>query len=373
MGRRITGPVFFLALLAAAAAAGLGMQRGERAPGDRDRPRLIIVGVNGLSWDRILKLRSGDDLPHINGLLSGKCSYGEIIGEGHDTGFSVLASIISGRFPSKHNVTSESDIISSGRGKRLQTPVWDVLARRGQRCAVIGFPRGYERKDSVNRFIPAGSGGVAGRRRDKDPLDEISVVEVDNITDPYIKLAAGDRDMPPGYEDLLRECMSDDLNRLAQASDALADPRIVHSFVYFEGLGRWERIVRDGREDAAAGMMDELLDGYYRFIDRLMADLLEGKDDDAVTMIFSEEGSHCLKHPSVGCRQDMNVDTRTGFLYAAGQHVRRGQDFLMVKPVDLAPTLLYLAGNPVLNNMDGTVIVPMVEESHYFRNLIEYR
>jgi hypothetical protein len=61
-----------------------------------------------------------------------------------------------------------------------------------------------------------------------------------------------------------------------------------------------------------------------------------------------------------------------GFFYASGEGIRRGTLPMTISPVDLVPTILYLTGNPVSNDMDGRVIFFMLEENRYFKNPLIY-
>lgn len=61
-------------------------------------------------------------------------------------------------------------------------------------------------------------------------------------------------------------------------------------------------------------------------------------------------------------RKDNGVHTMDGILFAYGQHIQRGQEITGARLIDIAPTVLHLAGLPVPKEMDGRVLTEILTE-----------
>ncbi len=62
-----------------------------------------------------------------------------------------------------------------------------------------------------------------------------------------------------------------------------------------------------------------------------------------------------------------------GFFLACGAHVRQGYLPQLMYPIDLVPTILYLTGNPVLNDLDGRILFSVLDEDFYFKHELRFR
>ena len=61
-----------------------------------------------------------------------------------------------------------------------------------------------------------------------------------------------------------------------------------------------------------------------------------------------------------------------GFLIAAGKHIAQGRAVEGASIMDIAPTILYLMGEPVPQDMDGKVLLDILEDEFKANNLVSY-
>mgnify|MGYP000618979657 CR=1 FL=1 len=61
-----------------------------------------------------------------------------------------------------------------------------------------------------------------------------------------------------------------------------------------------------------------------------------------------------------------------GILLTKGRHIRKGIEIQAANIVDLAPTILYLKGNKIPEDMDGRVLKEIISEEFLSENEIAY-
>ena len=57
---------------------------------------------------------------------------------------------------------------------------------------------------------------------------------------------------------------------------------------------------------------------------------------------------------------------------AWGRGIKTGGDPLIVSPVDLASTLLYITGQPIPNEMDGAIQFGLLHEDYYHKHRVSF-
>ncbi len=85
-----------------------------------------------------------------------------------------------------------------------------------------------------------------------------------------------------------------------------------------------------------------------------------------------------LYSPRIGTISGENPERRTGahrpygFLVASGKHISRGKTIEGASIMDIAPTILYLMGQPVPRDMDGNVLIDIIDEDFKANNPVRY-
>ena len=125
----------------------------------------------------------------------------------------------------------------------------------------------------------------------------------------------------------------------------------------------WGLSVPEAEARAAA------LRAYYGFLDDLLGDILEREGPDRTICLFTpaswgppptlEAVSRFLRGKTPAASPDA---ARDGFVILAGAGVRAGVRLTSAHVLDLAPTLLVLAGEPVARDMDGRVLAEAFDE-----------
>ncbi len=354
--RFISSSYILFTLLGAVLLTALGFinQRIWPSP-PQQQVQLTVLCVNGFSWDRVMSLHRHGELPFLASLFLKKGSYGDIVSSKQfASDDAIIASLFTGRLPVKHRIYKTADRAQLCSNKRFQIPVWQELAEQGETCIVVGLPAA-----SDHDVIPP--------REAPQPVHE-------EILTKHIQYITRGRELPLELLHLLRECIGSDLERISLAVEAVAAYKpSSHLFACFEGLGRWQKRLSAGADSLPEPLRSELTDSYYKFFDTLLAKLQGRLGENGTFLLLSERGN--LKgYPTYwqGLPRRREYPA-AGFLYATGRHIREGTEPLLVKPVDIVPTLIYLTGNPLLNDMDGTVIFDMLEEEFYFQHKLSYK
>ncbi len=121
------------------------------------------------------------------------------------------------------------------------------------------------------------------------------------------------------------------------------------------------------RRDAESA--EKALLAYYRFLDDTIGDLLEREGRDRTLCVFSPSGFgpappvaalvDLLRGRAPAASPDAADD---GFLVLWGSGIRSNVRLTSADVVDLAPTLLALAGEPIARDMDGRVLAEAFDE-----------
>ncbi len=343
---------FLPALMAAVVLAFVGAAKGgwKPRPSD-DGPLLTVISVAGLSWDRVTPLFRTGRLPNLNTLTTRGGTTGDIMAKDFPSRTSILASLVTGRWPRQHRITTPEDLLQgdSGRGR---TPVWRYLAEAGQPCVVAGFPLVFPREHPDNRVVPQG-------RSTGTPLPP-------GMAD---RITRGGK-LPGNLESVLADCLATDLGILETTRQEVSAARRDHLFLYLPGLGRWEEALRDALPEIERVSPAQR---YYEVLDEMLGEVLARRGREGAVFLVSEEGN-LTGRPTQ--RPDFPVMERYpsfGFLWAGGAGIRRGFTPVTIQPPDLTPTLLYLAGLTIPRDQDGRIAFGLLEENFYFKHPLDFR
>ena len=376
---------------------GLVPLAGRRAP-ERERlaassvlPRapsrgLLVIGIDGVSWELLTAGASDGSLPVIARLLKEGVA-GPLGTLAPYDRSSSWASAATGKRPSKHGVLSgtifetplgslsllprfrNGEPVASlplsraipvdGEGRRSLT-FWEILAMRGHEVTVLGWPAAAPRN------------GPAGRESER------SFEGVARVLDRHAAASLEPRDLPP--EDSRRAGAlagaSRDLAVVDAALSALpAGPGSISALV-LTSLALPARVygpaALPGRYLGAGKAPDvrgRALLGHYRLIDQLVGELWERAGKDRTVCLFAPVGYGpppariALLRLARGKEPEAIPDARhSGFVILTGSGIRAGARLTSANLFDLAPTLLALAGEPVARDFDGRVLAEAFDE-----------
>lgn len=342
---------------------------------------LLIVGLEGVSWELVTAGASDGSLPTLAELLK-KGAAGPLASVASVEHAALWTTAATGKRPFKHGVVSEEvretpagplrlRTLLPGSALRLGLPFtlalrsrpesrslafWEILARRGHETSILGWPGA------------AASGG--------DHLLEIFRVEPSRLDRPLVRSLS-----PAGLSPELaaRTTLAAAARDLTILGAALGTPPQGPSNVLVLVLSGATLVSRSfgaagdahywGLPVPDAGPKARALGAYYRFLDDLLRDLLEREGRDRTICVFSPVsygppppldalGAFVRAVPP-SASPDAGTD---GFLLLAGAGIRAGVRLTSAELPDLAPTLLVLAGEPMARDIDGRVLAEAFDE-----------
>jgi predicted AlkP superfamily phosphohydrolase/phosphomutase len=93
--------------------------------------------------------------------------------------------------------------------------------------------------------------------------------------------------------------------------------------------------------------LHDIIDNYYAFLDGEVGKILQEADSRTYIFVVTDHGEFALG------RKGMHKNN--GFIIAAGPGIRK-HNFLKASVLDVVPTILYIMGFPIAQDMDGTVM-----------------
>lgn len=134
--------------------------RGEQKRVDVNK-KLLIVGLDGATFDLILPWAKAGGLPHMADLLH-QGSWGPLASTVPPASFPAWSTLMTGANPGRHGIFDFSQRIPASHRltfvnstfRRLPS-LWQLLSRAGRRVGVMGFPATYP-PEPVNGFLISG-------------------------------------------------------------------------------------------------------------------------------------------------------------------------------------------------------------------------
>jgi hypothetical protein len=325
---RWTAPAGFVLALVALVASGLRVGPGEPAVEAAGGRRLVVIGVEGLSWRDVVHGVEAGELPSFGRIADGVHAAADLLSPGSPATGEIHASVITGTLPFKHDVhgfPGERGVATAS----MPPAVWELLLATGHPVVVIGDP--------FTGVPPA-------------PVDEQQV-------DDALGALIGDAEIPAALLPILRESIGGALAVAAAASQADRS----HVFAYFRGIARVEL----GLLLHSPGPREEgrLLEAYLALVDTLIGRISSRGDAGTTFVVYSEEGNRGGPVEHRPFFPQLDRWPAMGMFVAWGDGIRTTPLPLILSPADVAPTLLYLAGEPVRNHMDGIVRVALLRDT----------
>ncbi len=376
--RERVAAAFLLGPLALFCAVPLLGQRGpERSPlaAPQAIPRtatrsLLVVGLEGVSWELLSRAASEGTLPVFARLLE-EGAGGPLGTLSPHERAALWTTAATGKLPRKHGVRSGESVATPlgafrllprlpGLARPMRVPFfeavpengahrrslafWEILGQRRHGAAVLGWPAaGAENLDRpLARALEPPA--LPEEERGRAAAAEGAARDLGIVGATLAAVPTG-----PG-------------NVSALVLSGLAGPARV-----FGPAAEPPRYLGPPRRDAEAA--EKALLSYYRFLDDTIGDLLEREGRDRTLCVFSPSSYgpappltallDLLRGRAPTASPDAGED---GFLVLWGSGIRSGVRLTSADVVDLAPTLLVLAGEPIARDMDGRVLAEAFDE-----------
>ena len=211
--------------------------------------------------------------------------------------------------------------------------------------------------DEVRRFVVVSSAQFAALRRQVQEDPKVAYREpVNHLT----KILASARSYQAIALDILGRGQPDLFSVYYQGID-----EVCHRFAHYMP----PRMDMATAEEYAA--YRDAVFAYYRYQDRLIGEILAKLSPDTVVLVVSDHGfqngsSRPTKEPPYIEGKPGLWHRRYGVLIAAGPAIRPGR-LDTTSLLDIAPTVLYLAGMPVAEDMQGRVIKEAIDDAFQAR------
>ena len=370
---------------------------------------LLVVGLEGVSWELLSRAVSEGTLPVFARLLDEGAggSLGTLTP--HDRA-ALWTTAATGKLPRKHGVVSGEATRTPlgvlrllprlpGLAGPLRVPLlrpgpvdgadrrslafWEVLAARRHEAAVLGWPASSPPREGLvlwatEEFFAGDPGPGSALPREAAARARLLLLGAGNLDKPLARslepasLPESERRAAAAAEGAAR-----DLGIVGATLAAVPTGPGNVSALVLSGLAGparvWGPAAEPGRyfgparRDAEAG--EKALLAYYRFLDDVLGDLLEREGRDRTLCVFSPSGFgpappletllDLLRGRAPAASPDAGED---GFLVLWGSGIRSNVRLTSAEVVDLAPTLLVLAGEAIARDMDGRVLAEAFDE-----------
>jgi hypothetical protein len=390
-----------LALLAGAA-LGCGRPATEtKAEAPRSATPVLIIGIDGATWDLLTPLVEQGRVPHLAQLMR-RGAWGPLETIEPTESPAIWTTVATGRLPEAHGILGFEGVpgqtmttLPTSEMRRVRA-FWNILSDAGRTVGTVGWWATWP-AEAVNGYIVS-----------------------DRAT--YTRMEAAIRDEGEKTHEVFPEALAPEVRRLVRAPGALepaevlrfmplADDEVeglIHGTEYRHGslLPEFRYVVQSDRSTAdiavhllethptdvtavafygvdtvshlawhfmqpekfpgvsitaqARAKFAHLIENYYAFLDEQVGRLLEAAAPGVTTIVFSDHGFGPTGHlPWSGGHGKLTLGAPLapdGILILSGPPVRQGATLPRSHVLDLLPTLLYLEDLPAAEDMPGQVL-----------------
>jgi predicted AlkP superfamily phosphohydrolase/phosphomutase/Tfp pilus assembly protein PilF len=359
---------------------------------------VIVLGLDGVDPDTVDLMLSEGQLPHF-AQMRREGAYGRLASSEPMLSPILWTTIATGKTPAEHRIThfvatnpkTGAEIPVTSQMRRAKA-LWNVLSEQGRRVAVVGWWATWP-AETVNGAIV--SDHTCYHFLLEDPAhasgDALGVVYPPELWQEIAPLVRRPSDLGPADVADFVSVSPDELARPFQFEDDLAHFKwalaTAQSYAKI-GLHLWEEQRPDvlltyieatdttahlfGHLFRASGLSGELaaqqqhygraVEQMYRYADAIVGQYLDAMDSQTTLIVLSDHGFQLgLAHDDPSRTRDMRrVSERfhrsEAILYLYGRGVRPRASIENAALVDVAPTVLALAGIAPARDMPGRVL-----------------
>jgi len=281
--------------------------------------------------------------------------------------------------------------VVTGSARRTQA-FWNILSRFGVDVGLVRWWGAYPAEE-IRGFVISEYFHRQVRERFEPPLPNLThpeelmsrlsslVVLPEEIDDETLRQFVDDSvDAPPGFpwQEELRRALADD-STYRNIGTLLRDELSPDVFaIYFFGLDaighyftRFQRPERFGDvSDEEIRKYGQAVDAYYRYLDSILGEYIQSRQDDEILMVVSGHGMEPLslarrvveKFKGNPHLSGFHEDAPDGLLIVHGPGIAEGVKIQGASVLDVAPTLLYLMDLPLGQDMDGKLLFEVLEQ-----------
>jgi predicted AlkP superfamily phosphohydrolase/phosphomutase len=400
-----------------AGAAAAAKQNASQAARPVAR-RLLLLGIDGATWDLIDPLLAQDKLPNLARLI-GRGTRAHLQTFEPTASPLIWTSIATGVPPEVHGITdfvfeapgTKERLLPTSNLRRVSA-LWDILSGRGHTVGLVGWWATYPaervdgfvvsdqaismRTESYRKALEMGAGGATESARETHPpgLDALieariegsDAVGVDHLR-RFMKIDDAEIDALKAETSINVESV-ESIFKFA----LLIDQAFIESFavgferhspdfatLYLNGLDAaehhfWKYIEPEKFQDVPKeeiARYAKVIENYHVYMDEVLGRVLALYGDEQPTvLVLSDHGHHAnpkydptsADHFSRVCSGD-HSDAPPGILVMAGPDIRAGAELNAPSVYDIAPTVLALMGAPLGKRMKGRVLSEAIDAS----------
>jgi predicted AlkP superfamily phosphohydrolase/phosphomutase/Flp pilus assembly protein TadD len=367
--------------------------------------RVMVVGMDGLDPRAVDLLMSEGKLPHFAKLRQ-EGAYGRLLSSKPMLSPVLWTTVATGKTPEQHGIghftaidPKSGEMLPVTSGMRKVKALWNIFTEKQKKVAVVGWWASWPAEDVDGAMVsdhlcyhflfPQGQGGAATTQGLTDPPDlaqrlqplvrrpaDVTLEEAsafihvtpeefarpfafeDDVSHFKWALATADTYRRVGLK-LWRDEKPDVLMAYTEGTDSLA-----HLFGH---LFRAENLSGELLEQQKK--FGHAVEQMYVYADGILGDYMDAMDGKTTLVVLSDHGF------DLGATQDDPSKTRDmrrvserfhnleGVLYLYGRGIKARARLDQPKLLDIAPTVLALAGLPAARDMPGRVIAEALDMS----------
>jgi len=348
---------------------------------------IVLIGLEGLSFDFIIPLISEGKLPNFAWLIENG-SWGRLRNFSPCESFILNHSLISGKLPPKHRQFSTTSYrLLFGKARLDVTPRF-ILFRQ---MIWLGLLKAEPRTPDppltmdLSRILEANGLPTLNPRASRSPGGETPDAAPEKSFNTRFKREPEDRDRLLG---IARSAFVGDwkIEEEAFAEKILRRPEFFH--LLLNGLNTVEAYFYKYHFPELFGSIDQeeinryglVIARYYEYYDQMIGKYLASLKDDEILVVYSPHGVESLPlwkrfvewilgNADISAYHE---DMPDGVVFFLGSGIAKGNNVEGIKVEDIAPTLLYCLGLPLGRDMDGIVQSPVFIKDFTDENPIFY-
>lgn len=366
---------------------------------------VLLIGVDGVEWNVVLKLLGQGQMPVIAGLMR-QGQYGLLQTFEPTSSPIIWTTIATAKSPEEHGITGFTENDEQDEGQTLLTnadrrvkAIWNILSDYHKRVCVVGWWMTWP-VEPINGVMVAQTNtrpteadrrqlwkgtlkpGIPGQVYPPARQDEMLAVlpQVGDSLDDVMNSIFGKRpQLGRRGETLMRKTewalRADETYRRIGLKLLKEKPGYDLTMIYFGGtdvIGHrfWQfmepEAYAEPPEPARIEKFGDMIPAYYRHIDRVIGELIKAAPTGTTVFVISDHGMHAVKQSTLFTAH--HHDAPPGFFLAAGPTIRpmapdsepttltRARLKCIGSVYDITPTLLAFLHIPLGADMRGHVL-----------------